>query len=109
MNTSSQRLKEGLLAVLKLYTARNPVLSSVLEERFKAAGTQVRDAIRQLRREGHPIANCDNGYYYARSFSEIEPTLNDLSSRAVSMLNTVRLMKENFFPAKKEQSNLFNQ
>ena len=109
MNPASQKLKEGLLAVLKLYTARNPVLSSALEERFKAAGPQVRDVIRQLRREGHPIANCENGYYYARSFTEIEPTLNDLSSRAVSMLNTVRLMKENFFPAKEEQSNLFNQ
>lgn len=109
MNTASQKLKEGLLVVLKLYTSCNPVLSSALEERFKSAGPQVRDAIRQLRREGHPIANCENGYYYARSFAEIEPTLNDLSSRAMSLLLTVKQMKENFYPTKQGQNNLFNQ
>lgn len=108
MNPASHILKERLLAVLKLYTVKNPVLSSALEERFKAAGPQVRDAIRQLRREGHPIANCENGYYYARSFSEIEPTLNDLSSRAMSLLSTVKQMKENFYPQKQGQNNLFN-
>lgn len=109
-NSFSQiKLQRGILAVVKLYTADNPVLSAHLEERFKAAGPQVRDAIRQLRRQGHPIANSENGYHYARTFTEIEPTLNDLESRAKSMLHTVSLMKENFFPKQKEQTNLFNQ
>lgn len=98
-----------MLAAIKLYTKSNPVLSSVLEVNHKATGPQVRDAVRVLRREGHPIANCDNGYYYARSYTEIEPTLEDLNGRAMSLLKTIKCMKENFFPAQKEQVNLFNQ
>jgi hypothetical protein len=105
----SAELKRDILCTISLYQKENPVLSSTLESQYQASGPQVRDAIRELRREGHPLANSDNGYYYARLFSEIEPTLSDLESRALSMLSTVKLTKERFYPAQKEQTNLFNQ
>ena len=108
-HTRSEELKRDILVSVNLYTKSNPVLSSALEAQFRASGPQVREAIRELRREGHPIANCDKGYYYAHSFSEIEDTLADLESRAMSQLYTVKRMKERFFPAQKEQTNLFNQ
>lgn len=100
--------KNHLLAVIRCHRKHNPVYSSDLELQFNATGPQIRDAIRCLRRDGHPIANSPKGYFYAERFEDIEPTLNDLTGRALSMLETASKIKEFFFPAKENQPNLFN-
>ena len=109
MNTNNNIDLNHLLAKIRLHSKEYPIYSSVLENYFETTGPQIRDAIRQLRRAGYPIANSPKGYFYAKSYAEIEPTLNDLENRALSQLETISKLKSHFFPAKKGQPNLFNQ
>ena len=99
------KLKLEILASIKLRTKENPVFSHHLETSYGLSGTEIRDIVRELRREGYPIANSKSGYYFANNYEEIEPTINDLESRAFSMLETVKKLKLNF--SRPQQSTLF--
>ncbi|HCA41639.1 MAG TPA: hypothetical protein DEP28_00135 [Bacteroidetes bacterium] len=85
-------------------TERNPIYSVELEKEFKISGAILRNIIRGFRRDGIPVANCHTGYYYAKSFKEMESTITDLEKRAFSMLETVSKLKKNF---EKSQLELF--
>ncbi len=102
---SEMKNKNDILNSIKLRTSQNPILSSNLEFLYGINGCEVRDIIRELRREGEPIANSKHGYYYAKEFSEIEPTISDLENRALSMLETVKKLKLNF--PQKQQVQIF--
>lgn len=84
---------------LKIHNKKNPILSSQLENEFQIAGSQVRDIIHLLRRQGLPIANAggqSEGYFYADNYGELEPTLIDLKSREDSMRTTRLAMMKRF-------------
>ena len=87
-------LKEQIIEILRDATYENPIYSAEIEKRTGAAGPQVRDVIRELRRSHHLIANSKNGYYMAQSPGEILDTIEDLEKRALSMLKTVQGLKQ---------------
>ena len=93
MNTNNSNL---ILASIKLRTKKNPIYSGELESQYNLTGFEVRNIIRELRRDGEPIANSKQGYYYARNINEIQETLQDLRGRATSLLNTARLLENRF-------------
>ena len=95
-----------ILVAIRYRTKENPVFSAELERAFGMTGAEVRNLIRELRREGHPIAN-DKGYYYAKSYEEFKPTLDDLEHRAESLFNTVKKFKIAFGIETSNQSSLF--
>lgn len=112
MNNLKKINRDHFLAKLKTHTVKNPCQSFQLEARFEISGPEVRILVQELRRKGHPIANVTpdgvKGYFYAQSYTEIEPTIRDLESRSLSMLNTIKQLKEKFYPGQKDQSNMFN-
>ena len=89
-------MKNQIEAVIRLHKKDNPIMSYHLEERFNLAGSEIRNIIRELRRQGKPIANCPSGYYWAETYREIEDTINDLEGRAFSMLETSKALKNTF-------------
>jgi len=102
----TEDLKYRILARLKngsMYTRY--IYSIELEKEFEVNGPKIREIIRGLRREGIPIGNSSKGYYYARDYSEIKDTVNDLRSRALSMIETATKMESNFL--KPEQLKIF--
>lgn len=108
----SPDLKYRVLKFIKCetgFTARdtsNPHVTSIeIEEHFNICGAEVRDIVRELRREGHPVAMSSKGYSYAKDYSEIKDTIENLRSRAHSLLKTASLMESNF--NKPEQLQMF--
>jgi len=89
-------LKANILERVKLHRQDSPVYSAELERLFDITGAEVRDSVRELRREGYPIANSSNGYYYADSFEQIRNTVEDLEGRASSMLKTASALRKTF-------------
>ena len=77
-------------------TKDNPILSLEIEEALEMSGGEVREIIRELRRKRTPIANSQKGYYLARTYEEIEPTINNLHSRAMSQLVTIKELRNSF-------------
>lgn len=73
-----------------------PVLSKVLEERLSISGESIRKMVRDLRRAGTPVAASKSGYFIAQTWSEYEPTVQDLENRALSLLHTAKVMKSSF-------------
>lgn len=93
------RLTVAILVKIKLHKRDNPILSKSLEEEFSITGDKVREIIRILRREGQPIANCggaSEGYHYADTYDQLEPTLMDLKSREESLRITRLAMMKKF-------------
>ena len=73
-----------------------PVKSKLLEFHFRLSGAVIRDIIRELRREGISIVPTSRGYYYDNSPEAILKIAEDLECRALSMLNTVKILKNNY-------------
>ena len=88
-------MKNEILGLMQFHTKEDPVYSPEIEKKFEITGCQVRDNIRELRREGYPIANT-NGYFYATCWDEILPTIEDLHQRAMSLLVTEKALRKTF-------------
>lgn len=75
------------------YGSENAVISKILERRFAIGGKALRDLVNALRREGVPIASDQNGYFYARTETELRATIKHMKCRiagigaAISGLN----------------------
>ena len=89
-------LKANILDLIKKHREDNPIYSGKLEEIFEVNGSNVRDIVRELRRDGFPIANSKSGYYYATCFKQIEDTINDLEARSRSLALTANKLKKSF-------------
>lgn len=89
-------MKDEIEAKLRLHRKENPVYSKEIENCFNITGVQVRDIIRELRREGKPVANSKQGYYWARNEIELQETIEDLESRSFSMLKTIEGLRKAF-------------
>jgi hypothetical protein len=61
--------------------AENFVPSPVIEKYFGIKGVELRALINKLRCESQPVCSDGNGYYYARTVSEIDDTIAQLLSR----------------------------
>lgn len=87
--------KELLAEYLRRYHFgnENAVISKTLERRFVIRGKALRDLVNALRREGVPIASDQNGYFYAKTETELRATIKHMRCRiagigaAISGLN----------------------
>ena len=61
------------------------VKSPVLEARFDISGRTLREAINNLRCQGHPICSNQYGYYYASNEAEVTATIKQLNNRIVNI------------------------
>ena len=75
------------------YGSENAVISKTLERRFAMNGKALRDLVNALRRDGIPIASDQNGYFYAKTETELRATIKHMRCRiagisaAISGLN----------------------
>ena len=99
-------LQTCIIAHIRLYKKENPIHSIEIEKQFDVSGSFVRDAVRHAWRQGIPICN-DKGYYLAESFEDFRPTLEDLESRALSLMNTISLFRQHFGILKNKQESFF--
>lgn len=99
-------MKVEIEVTIRLHHATNPVYSVELEQRYGITGTEVRNIVRELRREGKPVANSKQGYYWADNIEELRPTIDDLESRAMSMHETVKALKGCFVEENQLELNL---
>lgn len=75
--------KDCLAQYLKAHHhgAENAVTSKLLEALYRVSGKQLRDMVNALRREGIPIASDQNGYYYAKTKTELGATIKHMQCR----------------------------
>ena len=89
------------------YTHKDkPILSKVLEKNYGLNGTEIRAIIHELRMEGCPIASGGTGYYWAKSYDEIEPTIEHITQRIAS-LSMIKKALETISKGFSNQRNLF--
>lgn len=91
----------AVLKALRYYTRSNPISRNNLVfmvERmgFRASERQVREAIKQLRRQHHLICSMpgvDGGYYMAKTRAEYEEFRQvEFNAKITDMLETLRAM-----------------
>lgn len=75
----------NFVKTIKRHGPDTPVLSVILEDRWGLKGSQIRKLVRHGRQRGLRIASSGNGYFYARSRAEYEPTLDHLRERRNSL------------------------
>jgi hypothetical protein len=56
----------------------------------------VRDLIRELIREGHPIGSCRKGYFFIETRAELEEVLEDLRGREAGLRLRRKKLEEAF-------------
>ena len=84
----------------------HPIKSRVFENKYNAKGTEIRDAIRELRVNYKlPICSGSKGYYFARNKAMWERTKAQLLSRAKKLREAASNPDEYFYDG--EQSKLF--
>lgn len=59
----------------------NAKLASTIQVAIGIRPAVLRDIVNTLRCEGYPIGSGQRGYFYARSYSELQPTIDHLNSR----------------------------
>jgi len=98
-------MKQKILNKLKDRTKKNPIFSGSLETEFGLMGTQVRDIIRQLRREGYEICSNEKGYWMAQTSEEVDDIIKNLKSRSLSMLETITSLQRRSYQMKYRENN----
>ena len=71
----------------------NAIYSASLEKEFKLTGSEVRDIIRDLRREGQWILPTPKGYCWAISEEEKEELIKDLEGTGDSLYKTASALR----------------
>ena len=84
----------------------HPIKSRVLENKYNAKGTEIRDAIRELRVNYKlPICSGSKGYYFARNKAMWERTKAQLLSSANKLREAANNPDEYFYDG--EQASMF--
>lgn len=92
LSKKAKDCKESFLNKIKLNDINNPALSSKIEGHLGLRGAEVRQLVKHLRREGHPIASNGKGYFYAKNIEELMPTLDHMKCRRDSINYTMNAM-----------------
>lgn len=82
-----------ILKLIKQHDKHNPITSKKIEDTLHIPGSDVRDRIRHLRRTGHAIISGDMGYYYTDDPHDVQNCIQNLKSRSMSMLTTIKEME----------------
>lgn len=88
------RIKWLDFTAMKLRDRKNCIYSYQLEKEFDLQGTQVRDIIRDLRRDGEWIRPTSKGYHWAITDDEKEDLINHLDGKGMSMVNTANCLRK---------------
>ena len=83
-----EQLAEYLLCYR--YGSENAVISKILERRFAIKGKPLRDLVNALRRDGVPIASDQNGYFYARTETELRATIKHMRCRIAGISAAIK-------------------
>lgn len=73
---------------------REPVISKRLESIFDLSGPEIREIIKYARRNGHPVASNNYGYYIEMDYDKCMENIIHLEERAMSQLFTVNRMRQ---------------
>lgn len=112
MKINPELFTEFLLKI-QLRRIDNPISSKELEYSLGVDGTVIRALRREAQRQGYPIANtikkADGStqkiYFWAKTYDEISPTVQEMQSRALDMLDTASKIRKKF--GLSEQPELF--
>jgi biotin operon repressor len=94
-----ENTKEAIYNLIKDRTNRNPVPSRDIEYELEMTGSEVREYIRELRRDGVLIGSIsrrtenEGGYYIIDSEGDFNQTIQHLENRITSMRNTIYKMQ----------------
>ena len=68
-------------------TPEQPITAGAIVTRWPAirSTVDVRALVNYWRREGEPIASSGHGYFYARTWDELEPTVSQLEDRMAAI------------------------
>jgi hypothetical protein len=95
-----------VLGVIKERGFENPIKSRAIEVEFCLAGATVREIIHYLRTKRREPIGSKNGYFYAKSMSELQNTINDLRSRQRKIRDAELGLCASFQP--QEQTSMFD-
>ena len=80
---------------------KQPKKSKYFEDKYKAKGTEIRDAIRELRvKHKQPVCSGSTGYYFAPNKAHWERTKAQLISRANKLREAANNPDEYFYDGK---------
>lgn len=101
-------LKEELAEYLLKHHhgAEKAIISKKLESTLSMSGKELRKIINTLRCEGIPIASDQNGYYYAKTESEIEITIQHMRNRIIGISFAIAGLKRALVAFDDRQLNL---
>ena len=94
-----------VLNIIKQHKIEKPIKSVVIENKLSLAGATVREIVHYLRVDFHEPIGSKNGYFYARTMSELQHTINDLRSRQRKIHNAEKGLCAAFPP--QEQTAMF--
>ena len=105
--------QNGIKAMIFLHKTNNPIRSKQIELDYNISGPQIREIVKELRREGYDICTTGEkgGYYVADEPKDVLEGIQDLEKRVSSMNKTIAMWKKNskVLNAAKELNPLFNQ
>ena len=78
-------MKDKVKMTIYLRNKDNPVKSSEIEHSLGITGGDLRIIINELRQERIPIGSCMDGYFFARSRSELQSTIDSLEGREIKI------------------------
>ena len=82
-------------------------LADILEIKIKhETGVNLRNYIRELIEEGHPIASCDKGYYYVDSLHDLRNYLTNLDKRIKGIKERKKNMIKAYVASRKNKSSI---
>ncbi len=85
-----------VLGVIKFHSIQRPILSQELSKRFRISDVQIREIVKNARRQQHPIGSKNDGYFIASSAKELTEGSDHLKERISSMSYTYDQMWKNF-------------
>jgi len=94
LNLLKQCRQKELLELLETRSKSNPIKADEIQAKLYISPRQTRMIVNYLRRKGHLIGSCDNGYYYCRTADEASETIMRLHSMAMDLLVTLSKMEK---------------
>lgn len=94
LSNKLEKIFDRFIAKMRLNDRSNPAHSKTIEAALNISGTEVRTLVNYARRMNYPIASNQKGYWWAKSFEELEDTLKHLEQRENAIKNVrMGLMK----------------
>lgn len=88
-------------------TPLRPITAGRIKEHMAAAGFRMHNSeicamVNHLRRAGNPIASNGDGYFWANTRDELEPTIQHMRERIASMSDALGGMTRRFYSGQRE-------